>query len=79
MGKAGLLEITGVGRIKIKPRGLDVLKGNPSRSIGNSLMQFPEFVEFQKVERKDVEQPGQPKLTGLVLDTSVTPTETSRC
>jgi restriction system protein len=39
------------------------------------LMQFPEFVEFQKVERKDVEQPGQPKLPGLVLDTSVTPTE----
>lgn len=50
MRKAGLLDITGVGRIKILPRGLEVLEKNLSKIDRRFLMQFPEFVEFQKHE-----------------------------
>jgi restriction system protein len=46
--KAGLVETPGVGKVKITSRGLDVLKKNPAKIDRKFLMQFPEFVEFQR-------------------------------
>jgi len=58
MKKAGLLESTGRGRIRITQRGLDVLKQNPQRIDARFLRQFPEFVTFQTTTTKDPEQKG---------------------
>jgi restriction system protein len=46
--KAGLVETPGVGKVKITSRGLDVLKKAPTKIDRKFLMQFPEFVEFQR-------------------------------
>jgi restriction system protein len=46
--KAGLVETPGVGKVKITSRGFDVLKKNPTKIDRKFLMQFPEFVEFQR-------------------------------
>ena len=51
--KAGLLETPGVGKVRITPTGIDVLKKNPPRIDRKFLMQFPTFVEFQKVQKKE--------------------------
>jgi len=45
---AGLIESPRRGYYKIRPRGLDVLKANPSRVDLRLLNQFPEYVEFRK-------------------------------
>jgi restriction system protein len=50
--KAGLLESTKRGYVKITERGLNVLKQNPSEINVKFLKQFPEFVEFQTVKPK---------------------------
>src|SRR6266516_3798325 len=50
--KAGLLETPSMGKLKITARGLDMLKNNPPNLDRKFLMQFPEFVEFQKVQQK---------------------------
>jgi restriction system protein len=46
--KAGLVETPGVGKVRITQRGIDVLKENPTKIDRKFLMQFPEFVEFQR-------------------------------
>lgn len=46
--KAGLLETTGRGKYKITERGLAVLKEPPKAINSAYLMQFPEFVKFQR-------------------------------
>ncbi len=55
--KAGLIERTGRGRIRITDRGREVLHHNPPRIDDAFLMQFPEFRDFKKRQR----EPSQPK------------------
>jgi restriction system protein len=50
--KAGLLERTGRGRIRITQRGQQLLQTKPQRIDVNFLKQFPEFLEFKKAARK---------------------------
>src|SRR6266550_5558911 len=57
--KAGLLETPGVGRVKITPTGIELLKKNPTRIDRQFLMQFPTFVEFQKVQKKGEPEHGR--------------------
>jgi restriction system protein len=54
--KAGLLEFTKRGYVKITERGLNVLKQNPPEINVKFLRQFPEFVEFQTVKHKNESQ-----------------------
>lgn len=49
--KAGLLESTGRGRLRITQRGLDLLATNPKELNSKSLTQFPEFVQFKAASR----------------------------
>lgn len=60
MKKAGLLESTARGKIRITQRGLDVLKTNPPRIDVRLLAQFPEFVQFRAAGRDE----GEGKETG---------------
>ena len=46
MKKALLLESRGRGRIRITPRGLELLQENPKRVDSKLLMRYPEYVEF---------------------------------
>ncbi|MFW9877463.1 MAG: restriction endonuclease [Candidatus Thorarchaeota archaeon] len=50
--KAGLLESTRRGYIKISQRGLEALNKNPEKINNEFLMQYPEFVEFLKPSDK---------------------------
>lgn len=50
--KACLLESTGRAKFKITPRGIQVLKTNPSEIDVMFLNQYPEFVEFHKRGKK---------------------------
>ena len=50
--KAGLLERTGRGRIRITQRGQQLLQTKPQRIDVNFLKQFPEFLEFKQAARK---------------------------
>ena len=52
MKKAGLIESTRRGFIRVTERGLDVLKRNPERIDVNFLEQLPEFVEFRAFRRE---------------------------
>jgi len=54
---AGLIESPRRGSYKIRPRGLEVLKANPSRVDLRALNQFPEYVEF----RTPKDEVGEPK------------------
>jgi restriction system protein len=72
--KAGLVETPGVGRVKIAPLGLQILKKNPSKIDRKFLMQFPGFVEFQKVQRKETE-PEHSKAMMAIDSTDQTPSE----
>jgi restriction system protein len=57
MLKAGLLERTARGKIRITQRGKDVLSKRPTRIDQKFLQQFPEFLEFKKVSvPKDEEE-----------------------
>ncbi|MBN2251240.1 MAG: restriction endonuclease, partial [Candidatus Altiarchaeota archaeon] len=53
MKKAGLLESTGRGKIRINDRGLAVLRENPPEINVKFLEQFPEFLEFRDGSSKD--------------------------
>jgi restriction system protein len=59
--KAGLLESTGWGTIRITPRGLSVLNSNPTLINNKFLEQFPEFREFKRLQLRggDPEVPSQ--------------------
>jgi restriction system protein len=50
--KAGLVESTRRGYVKITSRGLDVLSQNPDIINVKFLKQFPEFIEFQNTKRE---------------------------
>ena len=50
MAKAGLVESSGRGRMRITPRGLDVLSTHPQRIDVQLLTNFPEFVAFRTRE-----------------------------
>src|SRR4030067_12070 len=51
MKKAALIETTRRGYLKIRARGLQVLKENPKDINVRYLRKFPEFVEFQALKR----------------------------
>jgi restriction system protein len=53
---AGLIESPRRGFYKIRPRGLEILKANPSRVDLRVLNQFPEYVEF-RTPKNDVGEP----------------------
>lgn len=53
MKKAGLVSYPQRGSFQITTRGSEVLKQNPKIINGNFLKQFPEFVEFQTISKKD--------------------------
>ena len=57
--KAGLLEATRRGYLRMTPRGADVLKKKPSRIDNQLLSQFAEFRVFQgkRKNKKDQESP----------------------
>ena len=55
MKKAGLIETTRRGFIKITERGLQVLQENPKKIDVNYLKRFPEFIEFQTLKREKEE------------------------
>ncbi len=52
LGKAGLLETVGRGKIRITTRGLDVLKSQPPAINIALLNQFPEFEAFHRASPK---------------------------
>lgn len=56
--KAGLLDAPKRGMVSITERGLEVLKKKPKKVDNNLLKQFPEFLEFQNITKKDVETSG---------------------
>ncbi|MHB8986736.1 MAG: winged helix-turn-helix domain-containing protein, partial [Eubacteriales bacterium] len=56
MKKAGLLESTGRGKLRITDRGMEVLKSNPTNINANFLKQYPEFLEFQNISKQDNKQ-----------------------
>ncbi len=62
MKKAGLLENTARGRIRITQRGLDVLKGNPPNIDVKFLGQFPEFIQFRETRREEPGHEGHGKV-----------------
>jgi restriction system protein len=53
MKKAGLLKSTRRGYYRITDRGMDIIGQNPPEINRAFLMQFPEFVEFQKPRSHD--------------------------
>jgi restriction system protein len=65
---AGLIESPRRGYYKIRPRGLEVLKANPSRVDLRVLNQFPEYVEF-RTPKTDV---GEPKSNSVPQSLSET-------
>lgn len=62
MKKAGLLEATRRGFVRITQRGLDVLKEGPSRIDDAYLNRFPEFAEFKSARgpKEDAESDPAP-------------------
>ncbi len=52
--KAELVETSGVGKVRITLRGMELLKSKPPKIDRKFLLQFPEFVEFQKREAAEV-------------------------
>lgn len=57
MKKAGLLETTKKGYIRITERGLKVLEENPSKINVRYLTKFPEFREFKERRREGEPEP----------------------
>ena len=70
--KAGLLERTGRGKIRISERGHQVLKTKPGRIDVKFLKQFSEFQEFQKGTKKA----GSEDVNVVSEETQSTPEET---
>lgn len=58
MKKAGLVESTGRGKIRITARGLEVLEQNPSRLDVKFLEKFPEFLEFRRQRSREHDEGG---------------------
>jgi len=58
---AGMIESPRRGYYKIRPRGLEVLKANPSRVDLRVLNQFPEYVEF-RTPKDEVGEPKSPSV-----------------
>jgi restriction system protein len=63
--KAGLIETTRRGYLKITERGLQVIQENPKEINVRYLMKFPEFVEFRSLKREK-EEPDKEKEAGIV-------------
>jgi restriction system protein len=63
--KAGLLESTGRGRVRITQRGHQILKTNPTRVDMRVLKQFPEYVEFRSGKKSDNEVPEREETSEL--------------
>jgi restriction system protein len=57
MKKAGLVDSTRRGFIRVTDRGLDVLRRKPKRIDVKFLDQFPEFIEFRTLRREETAPP----------------------
>jgi restriction system protein len=57
MKKAGLLDSAKRGVIRITDRGVEVLKGNPSRIDVKFLERYPEFMEFRTLRHEEASAP----------------------
>jgi restriction system protein len=71
--KAGLLERTGRGRIRITQRGQQLLQSKPQRIDAAFLRQFPEFLEFKRAARKS---DSEDSIASLSEEEEETPEET---
>lgn len=71
--KAGLLDSFKRGTITITERGKQILKSNPEQINVRYLKQFPEFVEFQNLNKEEIPKENQ---TTLELSSDETPEET---
>jgi restriction system protein len=67
MKKAGLLESPRRGYAKITERGLDILARNPDKIDIKYLEQFPAFIEFQTIKKKQISD----KLGAVELEKSI--------
>src|SRR5262249_34396049 len=65
---AGLIESPRRGYYKIRPRGLEALKANPSRVDLRVLNQFPEYVEF-RTPKDDVGEPKSSRVPQSISET----------
>ena len=65
---AGLLKSPRRGYYKILPRGLEILKTNPSRVDLRVLNQFPEYVEF-RTPRNEVGEPKPESVPPVISET----------
>jgi restriction system protein len=70
---AGLLIGTRRGFFKITERGKQVLAKNPAKIDDTYLKQFPEFIEFQRVKRKEDKQ--ESTENGTITQHNATPSE----
>ena len=59
MEKAKLLEVPKRGYAKITERGLELLQQQPEKIDRKFLLQYPEFVEFQQIEKKNLNKKKQ--------------------
>ena len=69
--KAGLIESNKRGTLQITQRGLDALKQNSKEIDVTFLEQFPEFVEFKNINRKQIDE----KKAETEIETEKTPEE----
>ena len=76
LSKSLLLTKTGRGRFRIAPRGVEVLRGNPSRIDNGFLEQFPEYVSFKSKRNSESKaEPESHRSENESVDPSLTPLE----
>ena len=73
MKKAGLLEATRRGHIRITPRGQELLAKQPKDINVKLLRQYPEFVEFQQL--KGTRSSEKQSTSDSMHDSLITPSE----
>jgi len=74
--KAGLVDSPKRGQVCITPRGLEMLKTNPSHIDNRLLKQYPEFLEFQNYKRAETNTEITPASESPFENNTQTPEET---
>lgn len=69
LAKAGLIERSGRGRIRIRQRGQEVLRKSPTAIDNMFLSQFEEFVEFRQKSAQAVLAPQTTSTAGAFVET----------
>jgi restriction system protein len=75
LSKSLLTQKTGRGRFKIAPRGIDVLKKNPTTVNNKFLEQFPEYLAFKTKKTDTIVTAVGIKNGHATTDTDITPDE----